>query len=168
MTSDTNKDLLLKDPAFIPYLVDALRVNEPHHPRYNLNDNVKAWCEMTHAECIHQLGLFEPGRKALMADPSVPSVLQAVAEKGMSAEAKDFALKALAVLSDRQLQANADGQKHVMLSYQWDYQSTMKRVNASLIARGYATWFGMLDLSERIIIAITAVVLTVISDAIVW
>ena len=49
-----------------------------------------------------------------------------------------------------------------------DVQATVKRINESLIARGYATWFGMLDLSERIIIAITAVVLTVISDAIVW
>ena len=51
---------------------------------------------------------------------------------------------------------------------QWNVQATLKRLNESLIARGYATWFGMLDLSERIIIAITAVVLTVISDAIVW
>ena len=49
-----------------------------------------------------------------------------------------------------------------------DVQATVKRINELLILRGYATWFGMLDLSERIIIAITAVVLTVISDAIVW
>jgi hypothetical protein len=47
-------------------------------------------------------------------------------------------------------------------------QATIARINDSLIERGYVTWFGMLDLSERIIIAITAVVLTVISDAIVW
>ena len=51
---------------------------------------------------------------------------------------------------------------------QWNVQATLKRLNESLIAHSYATWFGMLDLSERIIIAITAVVLTVISDAIVW
>ena len=44
----------------------------------------------------------------------------------------------------------------------------IQRLNESLIARSYVTWFGMLDLSERIIIAITAIVLTVISDAIVW
>eukprot|EP01043_Picozoa_sp_COSAG02_P017177 COSAG02_NODE_773_length_17343_cov_61.240373_10_plen_74_part_00 len=48
-----------------------------------------------------------------------------------------------------------------------DVQATVKRINELLILRGYATWFGMLDLSERIIIAITAVVVTVISDAIV-
>ena len=33
-----------------------------------------------------------------------------------------------------------------MLSYQWDVQSTLQRLNESLIARGYATWFDLLNM----------------------
>eukprot|EP01047_Picozoa_sp_COSAG01_P063992 COSAG01_NODE_8391_length_2804_cov_2.002957_3_plen_82_part_00 len=29
---------------------------------------------------------------------------------------------------------------HLMLSYQWDFQPTIRRLNDSLIARGYETW----------------------------
>ena len=94
--------------------------------------------------------------------------LQAVVECGLCDEARRHASAALLALSDTQMTQNDAGQKHMMLSYQWSFQATILRTNESLIARGYATWFGMLDLSERISIAITAVVLTVISGAIVW
>ena len=30
--------------------------------------------------------------------------------------------------------------EHVMLSYNWDHQATIKRVNSALQARGYAVW----------------------------
>ena len=37
-------------------------------------------------------------------------------------------------------------QKHVMLSYQWDAQATIQRLNEWLIARGYATWFDLTNM----------------------
>ena len=34
------------------------------------------------------------------------------------------------------------GDKHVMVSYQWDHQATVRRIVNELQARGYRTWFG--------------------------
>ena len=143
--SDQNKPLLLAEPTFIPYLVDALHVNEPQHPRNNLTSEQKMWVETTHAECINQLALYPPGREALLADPSVSAALQTVAATGC-AEAKDFASKALMLLSDKELQLNTEGQKHVMLSYNWAVQSTIIRVDQSLQRRGYLTWFDLTNM----------------------
>ena len=126
------------------------------------------WCQEHHVECLTQLAVYEPAREALRQDPTVVPALRAVSESGLSAMARELAGAALLALSDKKLEMVMQGQKHVMLSYQWDFQATVTRINESLLNRGFVTWFGMLDLSERIIIAITAVVLTVISDAIVW
>ena len=73
--------------------------------------------------------------------------LEAVAEVGLSAEARDFAQAALLALSDKELQSLSDGEQlHVMLSYQWDGQATVMRINQSLIARGYVTWFDLTNM----------------------
>ena len=49
--------------------------------------------------------------------------------------------------SDKKLEMAAEGeQKHVMLSYQWDKQVTVKRINESLIRRGYVTWFDLTNM----------------------
>jgi hypothetical protein len=73
--------------------------------------------------------------------------LEAVAEIGLSAQARDFAQAALLALSDKELQALSDGEQlHVMLSYQWDGQATVMRINESLIARGYVTWFDLTNM----------------------
>jgi hypothetical protein len=42
--------------------------------------------------------------------------LEAVAEGGLTAEARQFAEAALLALSEKELHADAEGQKHVMLS----------------------------------------------------
>ena len=49
--SDRTKPLLLANPAFIPYLVDALLL-DPAHPRAGMKPELKEWCQTTHAECI--------------------------------------------------------------------------------------------------------------------
>ena len=73
--------------------------------------------------------------------------LRAVAEAGMSAEARQLAGAALLALSDKKLEmVAAGGQKHVMLSYQWDRQSTVMRINESLITRGFVTWFDLTNM----------------------
>ena len=33
-----------------------------------------------------------------------------------------------------------------MLSYQWDAQGTIHRINESLMARGYLTWFDLTNM----------------------
>ena len=63
-----------------------------------------------HTECFAQLAVFEPAREALLDDPTVLPALQAVAEAGMSAEARELAGAALLALSDKQLEMVVEGQ----------------------------------------------------------
>ena len=104
-----------------------------------MKPELKAWCQKYHVECLAQLAVFEPAQEALRQDASVLPALQAVAQGAMSAEARHLAEGALLALSGKELQTATEGQKHVMLSYQWSFQSIMIRLNEALIARGYLT-----------------------------
>ena len=66
--------------------------------------------------CLAQLSVVPEGREALRRDPSVHGALQSVAEAGLSEFARNHAQSALLALSDNQLHATTEGQKHVMLS----------------------------------------------------
>ena len=143
--SDENKPLLLANPDFIPYLVDALLL-DADHPRAGMKQELKVWLQTHHAECLAQLAVFEPAREVLRKDLSVIPALEAVAEAGLSAEARQFAQAALLALSDKELHLHVDGQKHIMLSYQWDQQQTIERLNESLIGRGFLTWFDLINM----------------------
>ena len=97
--SDVNKPLLLANGDFIPYLVSGLLL-DPEHPRAGLPEHAKTWLQTMHAECFAQLAVFPPGRDALLADASVTDVLQAVAERALSAEGRQHAQSALTALRD--------------------------------------------------------------------
>jgi hypothetical protein len=117
------------------------------HARDDLNDDAKAWLQTTHAECLAQLAVFPEGREALLRQGSaVTEALQAVAEAGLTQESREHASAALMAMSDRELQLTTEGQKHIMISYNWNVQSTIARVNDSLLARGYATWFDLTNM----------------------
>jgi hypothetical protein len=113
--SDANKLLLLAHRDFLPYVVDALLL-EADHPRADMKPELKSWCQQHHAECLAQLAVFAPARETLRGDPSVIPALEAVAEGGLSGEARQFAEAALLALSDKELHVDAEGQEHVMLS----------------------------------------------------
>jgi hypothetical protein len=81
-----------------------------------MKPELKNWCQQHHAECLAQLAVFAPARETLRADPSVIPALEAVAEGGLSGEARQYAEAALLALSDKELHIDAEGQKHVMLS----------------------------------------------------
>jgi hypothetical protein len=151
--SDVHKTLLLNSKSdFIPFLIDALLL-DPAHPRAEMTDEQKSWLQTSTAECLAQLAVFEPGRTALQQDATVLPALQAVAEAGLSAQAGEFAQAALRALSDKKLEmVSAESQKHVMLSYQWDKQATVMRINESLIARGYVTWFDLTNMKVRLLL----------------
>eukprot|EP01052_Picozoa_sp_SAG31_P046191 SAG31_NODE_8732_length_1398_cov_0.995381_1_plen_381_part_01 len=123
--SDRNKSLLLANTTFIPYLMDGLLL-DPNHPR--------------------------AGKEALLQDPRVKEVLHEVVTKGWIHETRDCARAALLALSDRTLpqqqtlpqqdstnQGKNDG-RWIMMSYCWEQQGVMKRINAELQKRGYCTW----------------------------
>ena len=115
--SDVNKQLLLANADFIPYLVESLML-DPEHPRAGLAEDMKIWLQNTHAECLAQLAVYPPGREALLAEPAVCEALQAVVEQGMSEEGKELARNALLALSDVEMGGGSDdeGQKHLMIS----------------------------------------------------
>jgi hypothetical protein len=113
--SDANKPLLLANRDFLPYVVDALLL-DADHPRASMKPELKSWCQQHHAECLAQLAMFVPARETLRAEPSVTPALEAVAEGGLTAEARQFAEAALLALSEKELHVDAEGQKHVMLS----------------------------------------------------
>eukprot|EP01043_Picozoa_sp_COSAG02_P069996 COSAG02_NODE_12222_length_1577_cov_1.075051_3_plen_102_part_00 len=81
-----------------------------------MKEDLKAWCQTTHAECLAQIAVFEPdGKDALRQDPSVREALEAVAKAGLTEEAQQHAQSALLALGDTAL-VKTEGQKHVMLS----------------------------------------------------
>ena len=143
--SDCNKQLLLANANFIPYLINGLFL-DPQHPRADLKNEIKEWNQTMHAECLAQLALFPQGRDALRQGPAVSEALQAVVAHGLTAEARNFAQGALLALSDQELQMRTEGDSHVMLSYQWSSQSTIQRINESLISRGFITWFDLTNM----------------------
>jgi len=89
---------------------------DPDHPRAGMKEELKVWCQTTHAECFAQLAVCSEGRKALRRAPLVSDALRALAQDGLSMEAKQHAASALLALSDTEPAKSAEGQKHVMLS----------------------------------------------------
>ena len=96
-------------------------------------------------EALEQLALFEPGKVALAQDTKVIEALQEVAARGMSEEARESARGALFALSDEQPDRSDEGadRRHVMLSYQWNAQAMIVRINESLQRRMYRTWIDL-------------------------
>ena len=151
--SDTNKPLLLANDDFLPYLLEALLL-DPNHPRLSDPSSNTSWLQQMACECFAQLAMFPPGADALLRNdeaarvrPALESVVSG--EHGRSAAARTNAKTALAALFPEALPpqrlgpGSPDGRAeaaHVMLSYNWRYQPTMKRLNLALKARDYSVW----------------------------
>ena len=81
-----------------------------------MTEELKAWCQQHHCEALAQLSVHEDSRSALVQHPSVMPALEAVAKKGLTPQAREFAMAALVALRETKLHMVVDGQKHVMLS----------------------------------------------------
>ena len=81
-----------------------------------MTEELKAWCQQHHCEALAQLSVHEDSRSALVQHPSVMPALEAVAKKGLTPQAREFAMAALVALRETKLHMKVDGQKHVMLS----------------------------------------------------
>ena len=84
-----------------------------------MKEDLKAWCQQHHCEALAQLAVHEGSRKALLRDGSVVPALETVTTRGLTEAARELAAAALSALSDKKLTMAVEGQKHVMLSYQW-------------------------------------------------
>ena len=81
----------------------------------------------------------------MRAHSGVMKALRQLAKSGMSEEARQCASGALFELDEQARSAMVHGKstaaiEHVMLSYNWDHQSTIKRIKTSLVGREYTVW----------------------------
>ena len=157
--SDANKIFLVRGKGLLPLLLDGLLL-EPDHVRKDHPANIKAAIQADAASCFLQMACFEPGRVLLSENERAMAALRALAGgKALTAEAKISANGALMAIDLRispsvterarkpgsyvdRVGSGEERDGHVMLSYQWDHQTTIERVARSLQARGYRTWFG--------------------------
>ena len=154
--SDHHKALLLGCQQAIPHLLSGLFL-AADHPRGLQSQEilgpqavptpteVQAVYQLAYAEALAQLALFPAGKTALLtfdsADGSVVASLEAVVERGLSDEAQEFARTALMALRGfADVSDDVKVAEHIMLSYEWDVQATIVRINASLVRHGYVTW----------------------------
>jgi len=154
-----DKPLVLQHPHALDDLVTALLLDESN-PRRTQDgaDELQA----TAAHALQNLALSEVGKAPLREHAGVMKGLRALKNDAMSDAARQSASAALFELDEEVRQkakaaaaaaqaatAEATGGsssdddtsiEHVMLSYNWDHQTTIKRINASLQARGYSVW----------------------------
>ena len=154
-----DKPFVLQHPHALDDLVTALLLDESN-PRRTQDgaDELQA----TAAHALQNLALSEVGKAPLREHAGVMKGLRALKNDAMSDAARQSASVALFELDEEVRQkakaaaaaakaatAEATGVsssdddtsiEHVMLSYNWDHQTTIKRINASLQARGYSVW----------------------------
>jgi hypothetical protein len=152
--SDTNKEQLLRNPAWVPHLVDGLLL-DAEHPR-NQADQVTGptdgavKVQRDYAEALSQVSVYAPGRDAVLKDPSVVKSLELLVVQAETDEARDCARATLLALGVTKPAAapqqspsggsDKPSPPHIMASYNWDHQDVILRVVASLQDRGYLVW----------------------------
>ena len=115
-----------------------------------MKEELKAWCQRHHCEALAQLAVFAPAREALQRDASVVPALEAVAAAGLSADIREVAAAALMALSDKELQVQTEGQKHVMLSCALSGGILLHCVSSILSRYIYlGRYIGVLDLKHE-------------------
>ena len=142
--SDVNKALLIRSPDLMKLLIEALLL-DPEHTRQDQLETTKGTLQHDAAECFMQLALYEPGRDVLQQSPGVLDALRMLVDKALTEEARKCAEGVLVAL-DPQVEAISGfcgDQFHVMMSYQWAVQKTVKRIVTELQRRGYAVWFDL-------------------------
>jgi hypothetical protein len=149
--SDSNKTMLVQSSGLLVQLLLDTLFQGDDHPRKALDEPYRACIQLDGAECFLQLALFGPGRELLERHPAAVDAIRALSGTALTAEAKQKASSALLAIEGRPEAgpANADHGKpkpaggHLMMSYCWNVQPTIKRVVASLKRRGYAVWFDL-------------------------
>ena len=137
-------------PDTIPHLISGLFL-DPDHPRglrakEILHEaaaptplDVQAVWQRNWTEVLEQLALSPPGKEALLGDEAAMAALEAATKLCLTEEAKEHARGALIALRGV-AEHESVVPNHVMLSYSWEDQSTVVRINESLKRRRYSTW----------------------------
>jgi hypothetical protein len=149
-------------------LIDGLLL-DPNHPRKSCAagtdwEAVKAPVQNDFAAAMLQVAVSPAGRSALReAGRAVLDAVQEVADKGWSEEARRSARGTLAALADEigteeAMMSSTSAVEHIMLSYNWDHQLVIKRINTSLQSRGYAVWIDIEKMQGSTVEAMAAAV----------
>ena len=175
--SDANKPLLLQ-AGVVGFLTESLLL-DPNQKRLATEPPAAMdWLQQIAAECFAQLAMFAPGRLALLeAEATVKPALTTLATQGQdgssrggarTAAASRFAQAALSALYNKRsrdrhqpLQEVAGGSvevEHVMLSYNWEFQSVIKRLNNALKFKGYRIWIDVEKMQGSTIESMSAAV----------
>ena len=109
--------------------------------------------QTTCALALQNLALSDIGKAPLRAHHGVLAALRLLVEKqSLSEEARQAASGALFELDEEERQRVAaasasegvdkatEAVGHIMLSYNWDHQDVIKRINTALKERGYSVW----------------------------
>ena len=102
--SDSNKDMMLRNPGWIPHLLEGLLL-DPEHPRNQPDQptgppdpTVTALVQTQYAEALSQVAVYDKGREALLKDPAVVKTLEQLTDTGATEESRRFARATLAAL----------------------------------------------------------------------
>eukprot|EP01048_Picozoa_sp_COSAG05_P028015 COSAG05_NODE_8467_length_701_cov_0.925249_1_plen_212_part_00 len=149
--SDANKAFVIEHDGAIDALVGGLLLDDSNPRRTQKGgDELQATCALA----FQNLALSDVGKAALRSHVGAMDGLRRVANSvGLTAEARQHASGALFELDEStrhqrpaaSLSKDGGGTasgivEHVMLSYNWDHQSVVKRINTSLQGRGYVVW----------------------------
>ena len=181
--SDANKDLILVNESLLALLAEALLL-DPTHVRQDQRPAVKAAIQADAVEAILQLACYEPGRALLATrQDTIMAALRALIshEHGgsgcaLSTEAECSASGALLALEGHPLTGPTVRQEHareetlsggdiddgaslhVMMSYQWNVQNTIKLIVECLRKRQYRIWIDIEKMKGSTIDAMSAAI----------
>jgi hypothetical protein len=136
--SDANKRIMLQFGGLMDTLVKALLLDSPRR-----NEAGGDAVQEASAGVLASLALFGPGAEALRGHGGVMDALRSMRDGVSSTEAsRQSAVQALFQLEERKAvrASSGGGGKHIMMSYNWDHQSVIKRIHAALVQRGYRMW----------------------------
>ena len=182
--SDANKSFVVEHESAIDDLVKGLLIDDSSPRR--TQDGAGTLQEIC-ALALQNLALSDIGKGPLRSHAHVMSALRVVAtaEGGMTDQARQYASGALFELDEvaRQkardaaaaakaaaAQASGSGSdgddgddggvavEHVMLSYNWEHQEAIKRLNTALKARGYNVWIDIEKMQGSTVEAMSAAV----------
>ena len=144
--SDANKGFVVDSSGTINSLVEGLMLDtDTNNPRSRQKGAVEL--QETCALALENLALSPIGVAPLRNHDGAMAALRQLRTAGQTEKSRRCAEGALFELEEQEDRCNMTPQAptatdtgYVMLSYNWDHQSTIKRVNTSLVRRGYKVW----------------------------
>jgi hypothetical protein len=163
--ADANKAVVVENPGTVDNLVEGLLLDSAGPRRGQEGaDKLQAACALV----LENLSLSEVSKGALRAHSGVMSGLRLLAstEAALTDQARRSALAVLFELDEAERQkarhaaAADDGAapEHVMLSYNWDHQNVIKRINVALQSRQYNVWIDIEKMQGSTVEAMSAAV----------